>query len=185
MIKTTIFNLSGVALAALCLAAVGGTAASAAPLICGCGGTFNTRTDVGLDTPVTGSVTSISDDWFEFQGLTAGALLSEVLTITNTSTGRFAQDIVVTLLTTSDTAITGDNHIDVAPGDTATFTGVVPLNTDVVVEIAGASRTTNSSYSATLSPVPEPGTLSAMGLGLIGIGSMRFLARKNRKTRQS
>ena len=182
MLKTkTFMYLTGPVFATLCLLAAGSTVASAAPFTCGCGGTFGARTDVGLDTPVTGSADSLEHDWFEFQGLTAGALLDAVLTITNTGNPEFGPTIDVSLFTTSDVAISGDTGIIVDAGHSATLTGVVPLNGDVVVEVTGGNNRFQSTYSATLTPVPEPGTLTAMGLGLIGIGSMRFLARRNQR----
>lgn len=168
-------KLAGRLLATTCLTVATAAIASASPYTGPYGHTFGTATDVGLDTPVTGTLAGPGEDYFEFEGLTASDTLSSILTIVNTGGIR---DMQVTLFTSTGTTIMSGEIVD--PGDTASLTGSVPGNGDVVVEIRTFEEP-GTSFSATLSSaVPEPATLSVVGLGLLGLGALR----RRRSTKQ-
>ena len=187
MSQTSLLKRSSVSLfAVFSLALAGGSVALATPYDCGfnnCGYDFATATDVGTDTPVTGFVGEDSSEWFEFEGLDGGATLSSLLTITNTS--DFG-DFYVTLYNSSDQTISGDVGVRVDADDSATLTGDVPGNGDLVVEISARGPDPGFNASLTDPPsVPEPAPVTAVGLGLAAIGALRLRSRFGLRKRLS
>jgi hypothetical protein len=148
----------------------------ATPYSCGCGSTFGTATDVGLDSPVTG-VGNNSNAFFEYEGLPALAALSSILTIDNTGVTR---PMGLTLLTDTDTTIMAEETVPLS--STAPISGNVPADGNVVVEISYPGEP-GTSFSATINStgVPEPATLGAVGLGLLGVGALARRRFRNKK----
>jgi len=161
----TLDKLARALLASSCLAGAAGLA-SASTIIEGvlpAPATFPTTgpgyllpvgtTDVQGTTPGFGN-----ESWFEFQGLLPN------------STFMFRPDCCeapanYTVFNTSSVVLTGDNF-----ENCCTISGSVPGNGDLVVEIVGegaAGVAYGLSLSAPLGS-PEPSTLSAVGLALIG-----------------
>ena len=166
-------------LSTTCLTVAGSVAAMAGTvtLTQGAQETFAGRDILPAGTTQVNGVVSLTQgsagDFFEFVGLPGNASFSSI-------------NLTIQLL--SGLAISADYFTDagVSIGSTSNIigtvqpSGTVPSNGNLVVEILPSNEGA-SSYSVTIATsAPEPATLSAIGLGLAGIGVLG-LRRRNRK----
>jgi hypothetical protein len=160
-------------LATTCLTVAGGAVAMAGPYSGPYGSTFGTATNVGLDTPVTGAVTLTGNvnDWFEFEGLPGLVTLGSIFTVQDVSGSALGLTIEDDL----GNVIMGPTGV--ASGTTATLSGNVPVDGNVVFHIAPTNESP-ANFSVTLTNTPEPGTMAAIGLGLTGLAAAGLRRRK-------
>lgn len=127
-----------------------------------------------LGTTMVSGIVSLNNgsagDFFEFQGLTGGESFSALgLEIESIS----LQGINYELYADTPSPETVLQSSTAVAGTTNSFpTGTVPTDGNLIVEIMPTNEAA-SNYIVTInSPVPEPETLSTLGLGLIGLGGL-------------
>ncbi len=141
----------------------------------GSSGTPGTAPDVGLDSPITGTATlnGHSEQWFEIEGLPGGVSLASLMTIQDVSgdpLGYTLEDDLGNVLL-GPTGLSAPNF--------ATLSGNTPADGNVVVEIA-ATNEAPSNWQVTVNvSAPEPGTVAAVGIGLLGLGALGLRRRRS------
>ena len=165
-------------LSTTCLTVAGSVAAQAGSIFLteGAQKTFATLAVLAAGTTqVSGTVNSIdgpNGDFFEFVGLPGNASFGSIH-LTILAPGN---QISAFYLTDADVQIGSNLNFN----GTLQPSGTIPADGNLVIEIL-PSNEGPSSYSVTIATsAPEPATLSAIGLGLAGIGVLG-LRRRNRK----
>jgi hypothetical protein len=144
------------------------------------GSTFNESSDfsnafgtadilpVGTDTVIGHIGFGDADDYFEFTGLLGGATF-----FLGASTDGNSFNPFVTVLSNSPSTITGP--LTFSFGSPTNGSGVIPADGILVFHVGnpGEGGTYTVTLDAPLAGVPEPGTLTGVGLGLAGALALR------------
>jgi hypothetical protein len=160
-------------LATTCLTVAAGSVAMAGTYTGPYGSSFGTATNVGTSTPITGTVTlnGPEQEWFEISALPAGVTLASVLTIQDVSGNA------VEYWVENDAAGVIDNQTISSP-NFASINGNVPVDGNVVVEFLATNEGASNWAVTVNASTPEPGTVAAVGVGLVGLAAAGLRRRK-------
>ena len=128
---------------------------------------------------VAGALTAGDSDYYSFETFQGAAITANILATTVALPGAGSLDTILTLYDAAGNQLFQNDDISFSGNtfnggsaygnDSIVLNYIAPQNGRYYVRVSGYNTTTNGAYNLLVTPVPEPATMAALGLGALAL----------------